>query len=222
MNLSKNHRESTVKPIPKNGAGLWDNYYDVSYLFLHSRNVDYLKRYGMRVSGMNHIDRQLDKQEIQTQASIDTMFEKWRTGVTVRVLRYEDTAEIYRIIQSHIVSWMDHLENGINVGNAPLKDLVQLDEFAAVVYDKARNIFSTQSKETFLARNFAAVQPINYTNILKRSIRDTHNFIVTDSGAEVVKINEKEPSTPERESMKKFFAEHMRFLGGWGGERNGK
>lgn len=195
---------------------LWDRYFTVKMLYLHSRSVDQVRRYGIRISGIDEIDRYLDRQEITTQLSIDAMFEKHRQGVTIRVLRYDDTAEIYRIIHSHLIAWAEYLSTGVNIGNAPLKDLIELDAFASVVYDKAKSVFSQEEKVSALASNFTNVQTINFKNILAREVKETETR-VTPNGLEVVTINNDRPKFPERESMKEVFADQINRLQGWRG-----
>lgn len=193
---------------------LWDRYYTVKMLYLHSRSVEQVRRYGVRISGIDEIDRYLDRQEITTQLNIDSMFEKHRQGVTIRVLRYEDTAEIYNVIHSHLIAWAEYLSTGVNIGNAPLKDLIELDAFASVVYDKAKSVFSKEEKVSALASNFTNVQTINFKNILAREVKETETRM-TPSGLEVVTINNNKPFFPDRESMKEVFTDQINRIQGW-------
>lgn len=193
---------------------LWDRYYTVKMLYLHSRSVEQVRRFGVRISGVDEIDRYLDRQEITTQLNIDSMFEKHRQGVTIRVLRYEDTAEIYNVIHSHLIAWAEYLSTGVNIGNAPLKDLIELDAFAAVVYDKAKSVFSKEEKVSALASNFTNVQTINFKNILAREVKETETRM-TPSGLEVVTINNDKPFFPDRESMKEVFTDQINRIQGW-------
>ena len=193
---------------------LWDRYYTVKMLYLHSRSVEQVRRFGVRISGVDEIDRYLDRQEITTQLNIDSMFEKHRQGVTIRVLRYEDTSEIYNVIHSHLIAWAEYLSTGVNIGNAPLKDLIELDAFAAVVYDKAKSVFSKEEKVSALASNFTNVQTINFKNILAREVKETETRM-TPSGLEVVTINNDKPFFPDRESMKEVFTDQINRIQGW-------
>lgn len=202
--------------VPPSGTGLWDKYFKVRMLYLHSRNVDQVRRFGVRISGVEEIDRGLDKQEIVTEMNIDRMFEKWRTGVTIRVVNYNDTLIIYRIIHAHLIAWAEYMASGINNGNVPIKDLIELDDFANVVYDKARSVFSQEEKQTALASNFLQVQTINFQNILKREYNQIETKI-TPSGAEVTRVTKTAPSVvvPDRNSLKSLFAEQINQISGW-------
>lgn len=208
----------TQKPIPKDGSGLWENYYHVRMRYLHSRSHDYIRNYGVRVSGVPELDQERETEMIDTEMNIDSMFEKWRQGVTIRVVKYEDTYEIYRIIHDHIVSWAEYLETRVNVGNAPLQDLIELDQFASVVYDKAKNLFEPTAKEQYLAGSFSSVQQFNFMNILKKK-REVYK---TASGAEVQEVSKKPDPIPDRVSFKNMFAENIRLIGGWRGKPDGQ
>lgn len=185
-------------------TAIWENYYRVRMNYLHSRPMEHLKKYGTRISGIEEIDKQLDRQMIETEMTIDMMFEKWRSGVTIHVVNYDDTAEIYKIIQAHLVTWAEYLTHGVNVGDAPLKDLMELDKFAAVVYDKAVSVFSAEEQNMALAHNFMNVQSINFFNVLKRRHTDISTK-VSDTGVEVVRIEKEDKKLPERNSMKDIF-----------------
>ena len=179
----------------------------------------------MRVSGVEEIDRELDKQEIVTEMCIDRMFEKHRMGVTIRVLNYDDTAIIYNLIHAHLIAWAEYLATGVNVGGAPLKDLVELDAFAAVVYDKAKSVFSMEERVSALSSNFSKVSQFNFTNILKRSKFPEASLTKTlSSGAEVTQASKtvgEEPKFPERSSLKDIFATELSRVEGWRGRTDG-
>lgn len=210
MTKRKKHERPT-------GNDLWDKYFTVKMKYLHSRSMDQIQRYGVRVSGIPEIDAELDRQEIVTQMSIDMMFEKYRRGVTIRVVNYNDTAEIYRIIHSHLIAWAEYISNGINIGNAPLKDLIELDQFANVVYDKARSVFSQEERTSAIASNFLKVQSINFRNILAREYKETRPTQLSE-GIEVVKSSDAEPAKiQERNSLKDVFANQINQLHGWRG-----
>jgi hypothetical protein len=74
------------KPIPRDESGLFDEYFKVRYPYLQSRSIDDLRKYGYRVSGVEELDRNLDKQEITTELTINQMFEKYRAGVSISVI----------------------------------------------------------------------------------------------------------------------------------------
>lgn len=205
--------------MAKGVDALFDRYFLVRMNYLNSRSVDQLRRFGQRVSGIPEIDRHLDRQEIITELSVNAMFEKFRSGVTIKLVNYSDSAEVYRIIHAHLIRWAEYLAGGVNVGSAPLEDLVELDRFASVVYDKAVNVFSEQERSSALAGTFMRVQSINFNNVLTRARKaETHVVETMANGVEVMRVKEVEgPKIVERTSFKDLFSSRINDLKGWRG-----
>lgn len=196
-------------------AALFDKYFRVKMLWLHSRDTNDLRKFGTRISGIEEIDRNRDKEEIITELSVDMMFEQHRKGVTVKLMRYEDAAEVYRIIQTHILAWAEYLDRGINTAGAPIQDLIELDMFAAVVYDKAVNVFSELERKTALSSNYLGIQGLNFNNILKRAPKN-NDVTHIRNGVEVTKVSEAPNNgIRERHSYKELFSEHVRNVAEW-------
>lgn len=213
----KKQNRASVPP----GCDIWDRYFKVKMLYLHSRSIDQIRKFGIRISGIEEIDRDLERQMIETEMNIDSMFEKWRKGVTIRVINYNDSGEIYRIIHSHLVAWAEYLSTGVNIGDAPLKDLIELDQFAAIVYDKAVNVFSQEDRNTAIASNFLNVQSINFKNILKREPNESSTKM-NSNGVEVMTVTKNEKaSLPMRHSMKDIFNEQINRVSKWSGGSDG-
>lgn len=201
------------------GAELFDRYFCVKLNYLHSRNVATIQRYGLRVSGNDEIDRNLDKQEIITEMSISMMFEKFKDGVTVKLVNYNDSAEVYRLIHLHLLAWAEYLESGVNIGAAPLAELVELDRFASVVYSKAVNVFSQQERNIALSTSISGVQELNFHNILTRAkTHDSFMTKVTPNGVEITHVNEiSKVKIPNRTAFKDLFTTRLSEINGWSG-----
>jgi len=207
-------------PLRFTSEDLWTRYFTVKMLFLHSRSVNQIRERGFRISGNPEIDQQLDKQEITTQLNIDAMFEKSRAGVSIKVVNYNDTAIIYQIINSHLIACTEYLTHGINVGNVPLKDLIELDAFAAKIYDKAKCVFSEQEHVSAISTNFQNIQAFNFNTILKRNRAGETATKVTASGVEVHQVTtvDEVPKFPERSSYKDILAGELARVEGWRGK----
>ena len=211
---------------PYSSDDLWSRYFKVRMSYLHSRSVDYIRQYGIRISDNDEINQQLDSQEIITQLNINLMFEKWRAGVTINLVNYADCVKVYEIIHAHLVTCADFMANQINSQNLPLQDLIQLDEFASKIYDKARPIFTQQERISALATNFQNAQAFNFANILKRSQAGqtteelTNQTTILANGVEVsrIKSEEEKPAYPDRVSYKEVFATDLARIEGWRGK----
>lgn len=200
------------------GNDLWDQYFLVRYNYSKSRSAEDIRRYGTRISGIPELDKDLPRETISTEINIDTMFELHRKGVTIYVTNYDDTEKIYRIIHDHLIAWADYMANGVNVGGAPLKDLVELDMFANVVYDKAKSVFNREERETGLASFILKSQKLNFANILKRSLSDNSTEMVNGfENTTVSKVRDR-TALPERNSFKDVFINQMSIINSNRGE----
>lgn len=212
-----------AQPLHYDHRDLFDRYYRVSYRHFDSRSPDHIRRYGVRVSGVPSIDSTIEKYEVESELTIDSMFEMWRKGVTIKVRNYLDSAEIYEIIQRHLVTTAEFLRGSINGSNRELlKDMMDLDKFAAVVYDKAKTIFTDQERAAVDKSNFAGLQTINFFNILNKNYSRIEEVTVKKDGTEVIKkavTNTRQAPVREREDLSSVFIDQIERLGGIGGIR---
>ncbi len=203
------HTPSTKNGKMPTGNDLWDQYFPVRYNYAMSRSPEDIRRFGTRISGLNELDKDLHREMISTEINIDAMFELYRKGVAVYVTNYNDTEKIYRIIHNHLIAWAEYMSTGIHTGAAPLKDLVELDIFAGIVYDKAKSVFNKQERETGLASFILKSQTLNFANILKRStVDDVVEFVNGVETTTVNKVKNRSPF-PERNSFKDVFIDQM-------------
>jgi len=117
---------------------IWEKLYMVRLPSLDATSMSFLKHHGTYVTGIKEIDNANVNNWITTYITIDKMVEFYKQGVTVSVIRPSDTQLIYEAIEKHLVGWRTMLEKGINIGNAPIEDLIEMDKFANAVYEHAR------------------------------------------------------------------------------------
>jgi hypothetical protein len=198
-----------------------ENYYHVRYSYFHSRTPEQLRRYGVRVTGDHNIDATTTKEMVDTFLNIESIFKLFKEGVTILVVNYNDTAEIYRIVQSHLTIWKSYMTTGVH--GAPqevLEDLVDMDLFASKIYDKAANVFSENERKRLLNPNIPFTQKINITNILTTSRAGEITEVRVDSTGKQhftrVPTPEKKANTiVPRAGYNELFAQHLRATGGW-------
>lgn len=195
---------------------LWDNYYRVRHNYFHSLDKEHIKLYGTRISGINELDARIEHEIIDTEMNIDRMFELWRKGVTISVVNYADTEEIYKHIRAHLISWADYISNGIHTSNAPVKDLIDLDRFAEVVYDKAVAVFTPEERQSGVASIFLKSQRINFFNVLRRNtVTDTSTLAIKDGEVDVIQPGNKKPADAPYRSFRELFADNLPIVNGW-------
>src|SRR5574343_2048969 len=109
---------------------LWEYYYKARIPTLASRSIQDIREKGTPISGVPEIDKDLKNQWTTTYLTIRQMVEYFQEGISVKVVDIKDTKAIYEAISEHIHAWRERLERGINIGDAPIDDLIAMDQFA--------------------------------------------------------------------------------------------
>lgn len=119
-------------------APLWDRSFRCSV----SRNLTttdyYIETFGFVGTGDPQRDKQMKDEIIDTYVNINKLVEYHQKDIPFRLHRYEDTKIIYELIQEHLEAWADRLNRAVNIADAPIEDLIALDQLANAVYDKAK------------------------------------------------------------------------------------
>jgi hypothetical protein len=192
-------------------VGIWEHLFRVSVTSHGLRGVSGLRQSGVLLSGHQEIDKDAGNREVVTYMCINDMLELFRVGTPIKVCNVADTKKIYDNISAHLQMWKYQLEKGVNLGNAPIEDLMLLDRFANTVYAHAKYQFRGDVLDNIVAKHFAQMGRVG-----------THNFfnpgaLFKVSGANVqttpdgVTMINGDPvdKPPERESFNDFFQERM-------------
>ncbi len=198
---------------------LFNRYYQVRFRHIASRSAESIRAYGIRSSGIPSIDSSISNYMVTSELTINQMFEYWRKGVEIRVVNYQDTAEIYEIIQHHLTTTADFIRGSVNASRKELLvDMVDLDKFASVVYDKAKTIFTDRERASVHSHAFAGIQTINFFNILSKDYTRTEEIRVKDGKKEVVTkaatLDNKRAPVRARDDLSKVFIDHLDRTGG--------
>jgi len=178
---------------------LWHKLFMCRVSNLKTMSVDYVKIFGMPASGVTEHDKETANELVIRMLSINQMVEFFRQNITVHVVNYRDTKEIYERISDHLNAWKEKLATGINVRNAPIDDLLLLDQFSNAIYKYAAPQFTTAIVDSILARRISGTLRVNRENVLAPMKPKTINPV---SGEEVPV----EDKRPERISMAESFA----------------
>lgn len=170
---------------------LWNEKFFCRVSNILSMSPAYLGHYGMPTSGDPVIDQQTANELVDRYLSINQMVEYYQHGVPVYVRVEKDTVRIYEYISNHLTAWKQKLDRELNVRDAPLDDLLLLDQFASVVYKHARHHFEQTWVDSYLARKMSS------------TLRVSRDRILAPPVAEIVTINglteaEKEAAQPEQ------------------------
>lgn len=210
-----------TQPLKMDYRDLFERYYHVRFKHIDSRSPEQIRRTGIRSSGIPEIDREVARYEVDSELTIDQMFELWRNGATIRLVNYSDSAEIYQIIQRHIVETAEAVKYAVNgVNKELLVDMVDLDKFASVVYNKAVSIFTDMERKAVHSHTMAGLPAINAFNILGSGGSKVTSIRQGADGKEIVERerlpSRKEAPIRERTAMAEDFAERIERIGGIG------
>lgn len=189
-----------VTPVSDTTVYIFDYKFKVKIPNLQTQSVEYIRFFGVPTTGDSQIDQALKEEWITTMLPISQMVTYSNEGIPIKVCSYEDIKTIYNYISLHLNAWKNQIGNGINIGDAPIDDLIALDAFANVVYDHAKFQFDRSIADSILARHIGAVTKFNKHNFFKPEI----NIAIQDG--DITKINEiVEDIHPERESLADIF-----------------
>jgi hypothetical protein len=126
------------------GLPIWERLFPISVAYKDTMSVDYMRLFGMPTVGDPGLDSSMHSDAVDSYVTIDRMVTYFKEGITVRLRCHTDTKIIYDIITEYLNSWKESLRGGINVGGAPIEDLVLLDRFAATVFPHASHHFKEE------------------------------------------------------------------------------
>jgi polysaccharide pyruvyl transferase WcaK-like protein len=126
------------------GLPIWQRLFPVSVAYRDTMSVDYMRLFGMPTVGDAGLDSAMHTDAVDSYITIDRMVMYFKEGIAVRLRCHTDTKVIYDILTEYLNGWKDSLRSGINVGGAPIDDLVLMDRFAATVFPHASHHFKEE------------------------------------------------------------------------------
>lgn len=148
-------------------------YYIWEYLFrcrvpqLQTTSAEYIRHFGVPTTGIPEYDKNLANQLVDTAIPIVKMVEYFKKGIPVYIIKQSDVKTIYEYIEQHIHAWKNNIQRGIHIGNAPIDDLIVMDQFANKIYEHAKYNFTKEMADSMLLRQMSSVMSVNKSNILK-------------------------------------------------------
>lgn len=122
-------------------------YYIFKQLFLvrvndlARRNIEHVEAHGLRVTGNRDYDRNVKQELCMCYLPISDMAVYHEQGVNIYLAKPADAKVIYELVHEHLNNWVQYLNDQIGVGDAPVEDLLILDNFANTVYPAAARFF---------------------------------------------------------------------------------
>lgn len=143
-----NHVKRTAPPsIPKpkkhkphhpNIVALFEKRYRIQIRVKDIRSIEEQRMRGDLASGNKAIDRALQNEKQIIPATINEMVEYYRDGVAIWLTHLPDAKKIYDAVCAHTAEWRRALMYGMNMGGAPVEDLILMEEFVSRIYQHAR------------------------------------------------------------------------------------
>lgn len=175
---------------------IWEYFYRVRMPYMQTRTLEDIRQKGTVISGVASYDADIGNQLITMCLNIDQMAEYFREGVPIRVCDPKDTKQIYEAISRHIHAWKGQLERGINIGDAPIEDLILLDRLAHTVYEHAKYHFTNEGANSVFAQHLGRISMLNNSNFFSSKVQQ-------DDG--ILRINGDNGGYEERDSLQDFF-----------------
>ena len=147
---------------------IFDSLFMVRVPDLQTRSEQHIKMFGVHSTGDRTQDMVMANQLITIMIPIAKMVEYHKQGVNIRVVKRQDILTIYDYITRHLEAWKARLNQGLNIGDAPIDDLIKLDEFANVVHESAKYQFTREIADSILAKHLSSTITFNKHNIFKK------------------------------------------------------
>lgn len=174
-------------------VALWEYYYRVRVPYMQSRTIEDIREKGTVVSGIAAYDADISNQMVTMYLTVDNMVEYYRHMVPLRVIESKDTKKIYEDVSAHLEAWKYQLDNAINIGDAPIEDLILLDRFAQTVYGHAKFEFRSENANSVFAQYLDRISLLNSSNFF------------TAPESQVTTFNKIDDNYETRDSLQDFF-----------------
>lgn len=133
---------------------IFDRKYEVRIKKIDNMSVEEIEFYGMYSTGDKEYDNELNNEIITRWMSINEMVEYFKRGKPFSIVDPKYTQEIYDVVHQYLLHWKDRLQNSLNIGNAPIDDLIALDSMASSLHGYACQYMKVQKSQSSLMNYF--------------------------------------------------------------------
>lgn len=194
-----NFRTETKKDT---ATPLFTQLFMCKYSPIYAMDEDELKHYGVYSTGDKSLDKDiLGYQQTIGMLTIDRIIELYKVDCPISICKREDTIKIYELIQDHLYAWLERLEYGVNIYNAPIEDLIVLDEFAQKIFQYVGPEYKAREIKNDIHARLTRYGKYNVLNIVKKPLSLQSDNVKVDEEDGSVEINTPKDDTPKRESL---------------------
>lgn len=140
------------KPVKKkhpNIVAIFEKTYKVYMRTSDTVTIKEQRTFGKLRTGDKYLDEALENELTTVLLTINDMVEYYKEGISFHLANEEDAKSIYEAVQAHTGEWRDALRYAYNMGDAPIEDLIHMENFTATIYQHAK--FSYEKRPEFNA-----------------------------------------------------------------------
>lgn len=152
---------------------IFDRKYEVRIKKIDNMSIEEIEFYGMYSTGDKEYDDHLNNELITRWLSINEMVEYYKRGKSFSIVDPRNTEEIYGVIHQYLHSWKNRMQNSVNIGNAPVDDLIALDAMAAAVHGYACQYMKIDKTQSPLLNYFDNFGLGRKETVAAKSVEDT-------------------------------------------------
>lgn len=136
---------------------IFDRKYEVRIKKIDNVSIEEIEFYGMYTTGDKEQDDYLNNELIVRWLSINEMVEYYKRGKPFSIVDPKNTEEIYTVVHKYLLHWKERLVHSLNIGNAPVDDLIALDGMATALHGYACQYMKIQKTQSPLLNYFDSV-----------------------------------------------------------------
>lgn len=129
MDYQKFHTE-----LQEAGNVIWNDLFHVVVAQKHTLSPNHLTNIGIPTTGIHEYDVENHNAKTPILLNIDSIVENFKVGIPMTLPNKNEIVIIYNAVNRYLQAWYDVLRYSINVGQAPVEDLLLLDRFATDLY----------------------------------------------------------------------------------------
>lgn len=131
---------------------LWDRVWHCRIRQIDLLSENYIREFGMPTVLDPGIDQEMANQLVDVYIPVVKMIDYYSKGVTVRIVNPEDIKLIYHHLQTHLELWQHRLKTSFNISDAPIEDLMAMNEFANTLYPWVKEYYKNNGSGSELIR----------------------------------------------------------------------
>lgn len=129
------------KKVKKNHPyieAIFSKLYKVKMRSIDTLSIEEQREYGTYVTGNAGLDKASLEAYTWPHITIEKMVDYFKEGIHVYLVNPDDSKAIYEAVCNHTSMWRNQLHMAYNMGEAPLEDLIAMEQFASAIYSRAK------------------------------------------------------------------------------------